>query len=584
MDIGGTAACACNPGFTGDGVACAACGTCDSSSYASLPCTPIADTVCVACTLPCNEGAFESAPCGPFADRTCTPCTECTAVEYTAAICTATADRVCLPCDQGCLSCDGPGSCYVCDAGLVLMAGMCVPAVCGNAIREAQEECDDGDTNNGDGCSDGCMIEAGSYCFGEVFSVCRAGTCVVEPATALPLGGAFSLDGAGTASASGLLLTQRSMIRTTAAVAYPVVVEATVVYSGSDVTYAGTRGSGLRDQSVGANDEPTDNLRARLTATTVELATGPGTTAIASTPLPFSLSFGVPYRVRFIDDGFFVAIEWFNLLNPSEGVALSELTSYHGTDDRAFIGGGDQGGVTVSDIRVCSAPALPVTSGLVAHYSAIPSWTISRDLSDAVSLWQDQSSGGNALTANGPNPAFLPGSIVGQHPGVAFGGGGRLATAPFALTTDVSVFAVIHHTTPAQWGAIAHHGSRDNDWSMEQNGSGNPNTLHWQTNNDNVEMNLTLTANTSYVMTGIIAGAARYFSATTFDTSAILPVSIVDATQSIAPGSKVMYVGTSDNNEASNATIGELVYFNRALTDGERDSVIDYLRALWRPQ
>jgi len=44
-----------------------------------------------------------------------------------------------------------------------------------------------------------------------------------------------------------------------------------------------------------------------------------------------------------------------------------------------------------------------------------------------------------------------------------------------------------------------------------------------------------------------------------------------------------LYVGTSDAGDASNALIAELVYFDRALSDGERDQVIDHLRRLWRP-
>jgi hypothetical protein len=144
--------------------------------------------------------------------------------------------------------------------------------------------------------------------------------------------------------------------------------------------------------------------------------------------------------------------------------------------------------------------------------------------------------------------------------------------------------SIIHHNTPANWGAIAHHGSRDTDWSMEQSGETlNPNTLHWQTNNDNVNVNVTLSANTSYVMTGRLGNSARYFSATAFSGTSPAAVSFTDVSQSISAGSKQLFVGTSDNNEASNAFIGDLVYFNRALTDVERDAVITYLRRLWQP-
>jgi hypothetical protein len=255
-------------------------------------------------------------------------------------------------------------------------------------------------------------------------------------------------------------------------------------------------------------------------------------------------------------------------------------TSYHGSADRAFVGGGAM--TTISNIRACSAPALPVTTGLVARYSAIPSWTAVRDPLNVVSQWQDISGNANDLLVDGTGPTFSPGLINAQRGALDFSSGARLSTAPFALTTDVTVFAVVHHRVPAAWGAIAHHGSRDNDWSMEQNSdTGDPNTLHLQTNNDNVNMDLTLVANTSYVLAGRFAGNERYFSATTFAGTSPSPVSITDVSHSITAGSKQLFVGTSDNGEASNAFIGELVYYNRALNDAERDAVIDYLRRLW---
>lgn len=583
MDIGGAAACACHPGFTGSGVTCDACSVCAPEFFATAPCTPVDDTVCTACSAPCSEGRFESAPCGgPQGDRVCTMCTFCVGATYTVSPCSTASDSVCAPCETGCLSCSGPGpTCFVCDTGFVLNNGACMPTVCGNGVLEPGEQCDDGDLDAGDGCDGGCMIEAGNYCFGEVLSMCRAGGCVADPATAA-LGPDFELDGLGAPTASGTQLTVRSMIRTTAPVTYPVVVEATVVYSGFDVTYIGTRGNGLRDGN--AADEPTDNLRARLSVTDVELATGPGTTVIANTTPPFAPTPGVPYRIRFVDDGLFASVEWFNPNNLSEGVALQQMTSYHGSDDRAFVGGGDQGAVTVSDIRVCSAPPLPVTAGLAAHYSAIPSWTVTRDMANVVSSWSDMDGIGPILSAGATSPAFGPGQINAQKPAVDFGGGAGLVSTAFPLTTNVSVFVVMDQRVPAMWGAIAHHGNRDTDWSMEQNGSGDPNTLHWQTNNDNANMDLTLTANKSYVLTGIFNGLTRYFSATTFDGTTITPVSITDASHSIVMSETPMWLGTSDNGEASNAAIGELVYFNRALTDTERDAVIAYLQALWRPQ
>ena len=599
---------ACTP--LGDTV-CAACTACSAGSYEATACTATTDTLCTACAMGCMPGFFESAPCtatsdlactacstscasgffeiqacGPFSDLGCAACMLCAANQYEAMPCGGTQDAVCVNCPLGCATCSGPGdSCTSCDLGWFLVGGACFLPVCGNGVVEPGEACDDGDATGGDGCSDVCQVEPDHYCFGSMPTTCRPGACVTDAATVLPLGPAFAIDGVGTASAAGITFIQRSTIHTTADVHYPVLIEADVIYSGDDITFVGARGPGLRDPL--AADEPTDSLRARLSQCCgypVELATGPGTTVIANTTAPFVPTLGVPYRVRYVDDGMFVAIEWFNLTNPGEGIAISALSSFHGGGDRAFVGGGDLGGLTVSNLRVCSAPALPVTSGLAAHYSAIPSWTAVRNGLDEVSQWQDTSGNGNHLAVNGASPVFLPGLINGQHAGLDFTGGAGLSSAPFPLTTDVTVFAVIQHRTPAQWGAIAHHGSRDGDWSMEQSGfSGDSNTLHWQTNNDNTNVDLTLVPNATYVMTGRFDGNARYFSATAFTGASPAPASIVDASHTISPGSKPLHVGTSDVGEASNAFIGELVYFGRALTDPERDAVIAYLRTLWSP-
>lgn len=582
MDIGGIAQCLCKPGFTGTGQTCSPCTMCGSGDFTSTPCSPTSDSVCSPCSQGCLDTHYVSQSCGGNSDLVCTPCTQCGPGKYASMLCNGMQDTVCGDCAANCVQCAGPSQCFQCDVGYTLSEGMCNPPMCGNGILEGTEACDDNNPNAGDGCSDQCMVEVGSYCFGEGPSKCRAGACVASALTTAPSGD-FVLDGTGTASASGFMFTTRSTIRTAQNVAYPILIEVDVVYSGSDITFAGARGPGTRDATN--SDEPTDTLRARLTQSSGLMQLVEGTNTIAAgTNAGFTPALGVPYRVRYVDDGLTASVEWFNLTNLAQGAAVAVQSSFHGMGDRAFVGGGDSSGVTMRNLRVCSAPMLPVTAGLVARYSAIPSWTIVSDPLMGVSQWQDGSGNGNHLTAPGAGPVFGAGYINLQRPGLSFSGATQLVSAAFALTTEVTVFAVIHHNTPANWGAIAHHGSRDADWSMEQNAdSGDPNTLHWQTNNDNVNVNLTLASNTSYVMTGRLGNNLRYFSATAFSGSSPAGVSFTDVSQSISAGSKQLFVGTSDNNEASNAFIGDIVYFNRALSDVERDAVIAYLRGLWQP-
>ena len=43
-------------------------------------------------------------------------------------------------------------------------SGLCTSAVCGDGVRESFEACDDGNGNNGDGCSQFCQVEPGYNC------------------------------------------------------------------------------------------------------------------------------------------------------------------------------------------------------------------------------------------------------------------------------------------------------------------------------------------------------------------------------------------------------------------------------------
>ncbi|MEO8844649.1 MAG: DUF4215 domain-containing protein [Kofleriaceae bacterium] len=361
VDQGGSAFCACRQGFTGDGADCAACSVCAPTQFVASPCNPVTDTVCLACSAGCQSDMFEVAPCSPFADLACAPCSVCPDGSLQIGGCAGTQDTVCAPCAASCATCAGSNDfCTSCAPGFMLVGASCVVA-CGNGIIDPGEQCDDGNTFAGDGCSPACAVESGAYCYGEGPSTCQAGSCVFEPATALPLGPDFAIDGVGTASAAGVTFSQRSTLHTTADVHYPMMIEADVMYAAPDITFLGARGSGLR-QAADA-DEPTDSLRARLSAATVDFAAG--TTITDSIPTPFTTAFGVLYHVRYVDDGMFASVTWVDVLNPVNGVGLQTMSSYQGGGNRAFVGGGDMAGLTVANIRVCSAPSMPSTPKLL---------------------------------------------------------------------------------------------------------------------------------------------------------------------------------------------------------------------------
>jgi len=70
--------------------------------------------------------------------------------------------------------------------------------VCGDGTIEGDEQCDDSDTDNGDGCSDACEIEAGWSCVGEPSSCTEDETCgdgAITGAEACDDGNALTSDG-----------------------------------------------------------------------------------------------------------------------------------------------------------------------------------------------------------------------------------------------------------------------------------------------------------------------------------------------------------------------------------------------------
>ena len=70
---------------------------------------------------------------------------------------------VCAQYASGGDACDEPADCLT---GADCMAGICAAAnaTCGNGMQEAGEDCDDGNTSPGDGCTPTCTVQAGWFC------------------------------------------------------------------------------------------------------------------------------------------------------------------------------------------------------------------------------------------------------------------------------------------------------------------------------------------------------------------------------------------------------------------------------------
>lgn len=69
-----------------------------------------------------------------------------------------TQQKRCLACPDGCLSCSDSYKCNTCNPNFQLnvVNDLCYE-ICGDGVRFV-DECDDGNTNDGDGCSRNCEI------------------------------------------------------------------------------------------------------------------------------------------------------------------------------------------------------------------------------------------------------------------------------------------------------------------------------------------------------------------------------------------------------------------------------------------
>lgn len=65
---------------------------------------------------------------------------------------------------QNCFLCTMASGCSNCSLGFNLTNSTTCNSVCGDGIKAASEGCDDGNTQNGDGCSSNCTIESAYYC------------------------------------------------------------------------------------------------------------------------------------------------------------------------------------------------------------------------------------------------------------------------------------------------------------------------------------------------------------------------------------------------------------------------------------
>ncbi|MFO0685430.1 MAG: putative metal-binding motif-containing protein [Sandaracinus sp.] len=237
-------------------------------------------------------------------------------------------------------------------------------------------------------------------------------------------------------------------------------------------------------------------------------------------------------------------------------------------------------GVTCSGVCALGVCHTLPANGLVAHYSTLDASSVTTGTGNAVQSWSDLSGFGHTLTPTGAGPV-LAASAIGGHAAIDCGAAGFASGVNFAVERTPTVIWLIREGAPEPFGNYGHHGSRDLDWSMEQQGSATHH-VHFQSNNELDEGDITLTQGQVYILVGRMANEPTALRETlvygpTGGPMRLMSTQIDQQGPTIGP----LYVCTSNNAEASHATIGELLYYNYPLSDGQLTDVIEYLRAAW---
>jgi hypothetical protein len=214
-----------------------------------------------------------------------------------------------------------------------------------------------------------------------------------------------------------------------------------------------------------------------------------------------------------------------------------------------------------------------VLTKLHAHYDAsdASSYTLS---GGNVTQWNDLAGKGYHLTGNGTGPTT---TTINSITAFDFNSNRGLIRTLVPLTTPITMFMVATYKAASnQWGNFMHHGDHDFDWSLRK--SFYSNYVNFHSNNDNADVQLLMSNNTNYIWVCRIVGNTRQLWAYS-DTQSTRYISGTPVT--ITPGSKTLYVGKSDSNEACNSTIGEILYYNASLSDSDVTQNVAYLQKKW---
>ena len=571
-----------------DGNACTQTDTCQAGT-----CTGTSPVVCSAqdqCHTvgTCNPGTGTCSNPNKTDGTSCDDGNACTQTDACqAGTCTGASAIVCSAQDQ----------CHT--------AGTCNPAngVCGNPAKANGTSCSDGnactsaDTCQGGTCTGGAApnCDDGNACSTDACDT-GSGCTHVNLATGASCGAGMTCNGSGTCAATGNVLFSESFPTLTGSPSNDVGAQCNTgktLHAFADLpgwTKSGTNAVHVVELSAGNYAPMFYDTNQILMNTAVAANTAGITYTVAfkggpavygcgqDTQAGSGLVFDVinPSDVVVGTYNYFPAV-WAGseTLTPASftyvgnGTGDVRLRIHDNVNDNRF-------GGTIDDITI-SGFAIP-SAGLIAHYSAQDAATLTKDGSGNVSAWSDSSGSGHTMGPLGQAPVYMASGING-YPVVNFNNA-SLTSSPFVLTSELTVVVVLQWRTPWGWGVVAEHGPHDGTWDIEQNGAKGINVVHFQSDNDNSNAEVSLGTNGNYILVGRIVGGQRQFSA--YDSSTNVQYSTGPIVSSNAGGSYPLLFGQNGGGgEFGCAYLGEVLYYNKALSDVDRDSAVGALKAKW---
>jgi hypothetical protein len=211
---------------------------------------------------------------------------------------------------------------------------------------------------------------------------------------------------------------------------------------------------------------------------------------------------------------------------------------------------------------------LGVTAGLVARWTAAEASSVGHD-GLGVYWWSDAVNGhGLQPVVESDAPEYLPAGGPKGHPGLRLGGSSGLQglVPELGVIDEASVFVVLCTESTDLSGTFFSHGS---GWSLEGAPGG---SLRARAGNT--------TADRPFGAPGCFAIATRVGAG-----GLSLDLAATDTTTAVASGAAPLAIADGTAIQlgplGAGVVVSELLYYDRAVTDDERDAVLTYLRTAW---